>query len=124
MQGALVTQHCINSTSRTYDGDEWVRIETHVLGDSLIRHMVNGDTVLTYSRPQMGGGMANNARSGVLQEGMPLTGGYIALQAETAPIDFRKVELLNLERCMDPKAVNYKSYYVRSNSTSCVYARR
>jgi hypothetical protein len=123
MRGALVTQHCINASSATLDGDQWVRMEVLVLGDSLIRHIVNGDTVLTYSRPQMGGGMANNTMPGVLVEGKPLTAGYIALQAETAPIDFRKVEVLDLEGCRDPDAVNFKRYLVRSNPAACVYRR-
>jgi len=35
---------------------------------------------------------------------MPLTEGYIALQGESHPTEFRKVELLNLKGCMDPKA--------------------
>ena len=52
-------------------------------------------------------------------DGTPLTGGYIALQAETAPIDFRKVEVLNLEGCMEPKAANFKPYYVKSNPRMC-----
>ena len=116
----LVTGHCMNSTSRTYDGDQWVRVEALVLGDSIIRHIVNGDTVLTYSRPQMGGGSANNTVPGVLVAGRSLVEGYIALQAETAPIDFRKVELLNLVGCMDPTASNYKSYFVKSDPTACV----
>lgn len=109
MGGALVTEHCTRSTSRTYHGDQWVRVDALVLGDSIIRHVVNGDTVLTYTRPQMG-------------EGQPLTGGYIALQAETAPTDFRKVALLNLEGCTDPEAVTYKRYYVKSDSLACFYA--
>ena len=54
-------------------------------------------------------------------DGTPLTGGYIALQAETAPIDFRKVELLNLEGCTDKKATNFKSYFVKSNPSVCRY---
>jgi hypothetical protein len=116
----LVTSHCMNSTSQTYDGDQWVRVEALVLGDSIIKHIVNGDTVLTYSKPQMGGGSANNTVPGVLVAGRPLVQGYIALQAETAPIDFRKVELLNLVGCMDPTASNYKSYLVKSDPTICV----
>ena len=101
MNDTLVTDHCINSSSRTFDGDQWVRVEVLVLGDSVLKHMVNGDTVLTYTRPQMGGGMANNARPGVLQDGKPLSSGYITIQAETAPIDFRRIELLDLEGCRD-----------------------
>ena len=121
MDGKLFTPHCVNSTSKTYDGDQWVRTEALVLGDSIIKHIVNGDTVLVYTKPQMGGGMANNTKPGVLVEGKPLTEGYIALQAETAPIDFRKVEVLVLEGCKDPKAKNYKRYYVKSLPESCRY---
>jgi len=120
----LITRHCTNSTSRTYDGDQWVRVEALVLGDSVIKHIVNGDTVLTYRRPEMGGGSANNTNPGVLQPGRKLVGGFIALQAETAPIDFRKVELLELRGCMDQKALNYKSYYVESDPSACRYEAR
>jgi len=48
-----------------------------------------------------------------------LTQGYIALQSESHPIEFRRVELLNLKGCMDSKAANYKRYYVESDSASC-----
>ena len=121
MNGELLTRHCINSSSPTYHGDQWVRAEALVLGDSLIKHIINGDTVLQYTRPQMGGGAANNTEPAMLQEGKLLSEGYIALQAETAPIDSRKVELLNLVGCTDPKALNYKRYYVQSDPTACRY---
>ena len=45
--------------------------------------------------------------------------GYLALQAETAPIEFRKVELLNLSGCMDPKSSKYRSYYVHADDAAC-----
>lgn len=122
IDNALVTSHCINSTSKTFDGDQWVRAEALVLRDSLIKHIVNGDTVMTYGKPHMGGGAANDVRPGVLLEGKPLAGGYIAIQAETAPIDFRKIELLNLEGCTDPEALTYKRYYVKSDTTACFFA--
>jgi Domain of Unknown Function (DUF1080) len=116
---SLITRHCTNSTSKTYDGDQWVRVEALVLGDSIIKHIANGDTVIMYRRPEMGGGSANNTKPGVLQSGKVLTEGTISLQAETAEIDFRKVEVLNLKGCMDPKASNYKSYYVKSDPAAC-----
>ena len=87
--------------------------------DSVLKHIVNGDTVLTYSKPRMGGGSANNTAPGVLVDGKPLAEGFISLQAETAPIDFRKVEIVSLVGCMDPKAANYKAYYVKSDPASC-----
>jgi hypothetical protein len=119
MDGKLVTRHCINSSSKTYDGDQWVRVEVLVHGDELVRHMVEGTTVLEYTKPQIGGGNASPVDPAVKVDGTPLTGGYISLQAETAPIDFRKVELLNLEGCMDPKASTYRKYFVKSNPAMC-----
>jgi hypothetical protein len=116
---SLITRHCTNSRSQTYDGDQWVRVEALVLGDSIIKHIVNGDTVMTYRRPEMGGGSANNTKPGVLVAGRALTEGTISLQAETAEIDFRKVEVLNLKGCMDAKAANYKPYYVKSDPAAC-----
>lgn len=119
MNGKLHTAHCTNSKSKTYDGDQWVRVEVLVHGDELVRHMVEGETVLEYTKPQIGGGSASPTDPAVKVDGTPLTGGFISLQAETAPIDFRKVELLNLEGCTDPKASNYKTYFVKSNPAKC-----
>src|SRR3954471_22445670 len=121
MNGVLHTQHCTNSKSKTYDGDQWVRVEVLAQGDESIKHMVEGETVLEYSKPQIGGGAASPTDPKVKIDGTPLTRGYISLQAETAPIDFRKVELLNLEGCTDPKATNYKRYFVKSNPSKCQY---
>ena len=121
MKGELFTPHCVNSTSKTYDGDQWVRVEVEVRGDEMIRHLVDGQTVLEYSKPQIGGGQVSPVDPTVKVDGTPLTRGYIAIQAETGPTDFRKIELLNLEGCTDPKASNYKSYFVKSSPTLCRY---
>jgi hypothetical protein len=94
--GVLDTTHCINSTSKTYEGDQWVRAELIVLGDSLITHIVNGDTVMQYSKPQIGGGVVNNYDPAIKQDGKILSSGFIALQSEGQPIDFRKVEIKDL----------------------------
>jgi hypothetical protein len=119
MNGQLRTAHCTNSTSKTYDGDQWVRVEVLVLGDEVVRHMIDGQTVLEYTKPQIGGGNAAPTDPAVKIDGTPLTSGYIAIQSETAPIDFRKIELVNLEGCGDPKAKNYRAYVVRNNPARC-----
>ena len=115
----LHTAHCTNSTSSTYDGDQWVRVEVLVHGDELLRHIVDGQTVLEYSKPQIGGGAASPTDPAVKVDGTPLTSGYISIQAETAPADFRKVELLNLEGCTDQRSKNYRPYIVKSNPSMC-----
>jgi hypothetical protein len=117
----LTTTHCINSSSRTYHGEQWVSAEFLVLGDSLIQHMIDGKVVMQYSKPVIGGAVVNNFKADVKKDGTPLTQGYIALQSESHPIEFRKVELLNLEGCTDPRALNYKSYYRKPNPSACIY---
>jgi hypothetical protein len=119
MDGKLETRHCINSKSKTYEGDQWVRVEVLVHGDELMRHYVEGEPVLEYTKPQIGGGNVAPVDPKVKVDGTPLTGGYISIQAETAPIDFRKIEVLNLEGCKDPKAKSYRAYYVKDNPKAC-----
>ncbi len=114
-KGKIDPRHCIESTSKTYEGEQWVRAELIVLGDSLITHIINGDTVLQYSKPQIGGGVANGYDPNIKKDGKLLKEGFIAMQSEGQPIDFRKVELLNLEGCMDTKSKNYRRYFVKSN---------
>ncbi len=121
MNGEMLKSHCLNSTSKTYHGDQWVKLEVVVMGDGFISHIMEGDEVLYYTAPQIGGGTVSNFDQAVKEDGKPLTGGYISLQSESHPIEFRKVELLDLEGCMDPKAKNYKTYYVKSNKSRCVY---
>ncbi len=95
MNGNLVTEHCTNSSSPTFRGDEWVHSELVVLGDSIIYHIIEGDTVLRYSKPQIGGELPEGFP---LPSGTPLTKGYIALQAESHPVEFRRIELLDLTK--------------------------
>ncbi|QQS49549.1 MAG: DUF1080 domain-containing protein [Acidobacteriota bacterium] len=97
MGGKLITQHCVNSTSQTYHGDQWVTMEIEVRGGSLVRSIVNGETVLELTDPQLDDKDADALK--LLEGGSPkmVTEGYIALQAESHPIEFRKVELMKLK---------------------------
>jgi hypothetical protein len=118
-EGKIDSRHCINSTSKTYDGEQWVTGEIIVLGDSLITHIINGDTVLQYSKPQIGGGVVANYDPKIKQDGKLLKEGFIALQSEGQEVDFRNIKILNLEGCMDPKSKKYKSYYIKNKSGDC-----
>jgi hypothetical protein len=96
-QGRVDPRHCINSSSKTYPPDQWVKCQLIVMGDSLITHIVEGDTVLQYSKPTIGGGVVNGADPKIKVDGTPLKTGFIALQSEGQPVDFRNIEILNLE---------------------------
>ncbi|PZR26971.1 MAG: DUF1080 domain-containing protein [Citrobacter freundii] len=95
-EGKLDTRHCINSSSKTYTGDQWVNAELIVLGDSLITHIINGDTVMKYSHPQIGGEVVNRFDPAQKQDGKPLKEGFIAFQSEGQPVDFRNIVLKDL----------------------------
>lgn len=97
-QGKVDSRHCINSRSKTYPPEQWVKCELIVLGDSMITHIVEGDTVLQYSKPSIGGGVVNGANPRIKVDGTPLKTGYIALQSEGQPVDFRNIEIMNLEK--------------------------
>ncbi len=91
-----VTKHCINSTSKTFHGDQWVSLEIVVLNDSIISHAINGEKVLTYYKPQIGGPVDFDEELWKSKEGNPLKKGFISLQSESHPIEFRNIEIFEL----------------------------
>lgn len=96
MDGALVDRHCVGAAAPTFHGEEWVTVGLSVLGDSLVVHLVNGDTVLTYRDPVVGGGNVNGFDPRAFVDGQALGEGYIALQSESHPIQFRRVLIREL----------------------------
>lgn len=94
-EGKLDTRHCINSTSSTFNGDQWVKLEVEVHGNSLIRHLINGKEVISYSKPQLGGDTHADALAAAVGEKM-LSEGYICIQSESHPVEFRKIEIMEL----------------------------
>jgi len=96
-QGELDPRHCISSSSKTYPWNQWVQAELIVYKDSLVIHMVDGDTVLVYTKPQIGGEVAQGFDPAIKIDGTPLTSGYIGLQAEGQGVVFRNLLLMNLE---------------------------
>ena len=98
MNGHLVIRHCTDSTSKTYHGDQWVTVEVEVHGNGVIKHIIDGRTVLEYEKPQLD--VADADGRALIKErngDKMLQGGTISLQSESHPIEFRKVELLPLE---------------------------
>ncbi|NLV41810.1 MAG: DUF1080 domain-containing protein [Candidatus Hydrogenedentes bacterium] len=97
MNGALHTAHCTDSTSKTYHGDQWVTVEIEVKGGN-IRHIIDGETVLAYSEPQLD--PSDKDAKALLDAGAPkiLTGGTISLQSESHPVEFRRIEIMELKK--------------------------
>ena len=60
-------------------------LEVEVRGSKSVKHIINGETVMAYSKPQ-------------LDDGTLLEEGTISLQSESHPVEFRKVELMELRK--------------------------
>ena len=99
LDGKFDDRHCIESGSATFDGDQWVHLEVLVLGDQRVVHTVNGEQVLEYSGLRAGGGAVSGNRPELTPDDSPLAEGYLSLQAESHPVQFRNIELLNLVAC-------------------------
>lgn len=98
MDGKLLTRHCTNSTSKTYHGDQWVACEIEVRGNKVIRHIIDGKTVLEYTKPQLD--PKDRIAKAILEkrgDDLMLSGGTISFQAESHPCEFRKIEILVLD---------------------------
>ncbi len=96
LNGKLHTQHCTNSTSKTYHGDQWVQAEIEVHGNGKVLHRINGEVVMEYEKPQLDD--TDEFAKILLDQGFPrmLSEGYIALQAESHPVEFRNIEIMRL----------------------------
>lgn len=99
MNGKLETTHCINSKYPADPNGQWIRFEVEVSREGVVTQKVNGVTAIVYSDVQLDpeGKMANSkpliaAAGGTLK----LDGGTISLQSEGNPIEFRKIEILEL----------------------------
>ncbi|MDP8243197.1 MAG: DUF1080 domain-containing protein [Candidatus Hinthialibacter antarcticus] len=85
MDGKLIKQHCTNSASETYHGEQWVTCEVEVHGSGKIIHKVNGEKVMEYEKSQK-------------DDGTLIEGGYISVQSESHPCEFRNIEILPLDK--------------------------
>ena len=111
MGGKLHTSHCTNSKSPTFHGDGWVTAEVEVLGNESIVHYVNGEEVLRYERPQLD--PRDPDAKAIMQQRngeVMLDRGWISLQGESHPVEFKSVELKVLPaRKVEPTESTKKS---------------
>ena len=97
MNGRLITEHCTSSSSKTYADNSWVTLEIEVRGNRKVIHRINGIEVLSYTRPQLDD--RDPFAQKLLSKGVSpmLSEGYIALQAESHPVEFKNIELMRLK---------------------------
>ncbi len=91
--GELLTRHCIDSSSDPWMDDQWVSLRVEVRGGEGVRHMIGDRVVMEYGSPILDENDGDAAR--LILKGYPsvLESGYICLQSESFPVDFRRVDI-------------------------------
>lgn len=93
VDGATNASFCTPAkVSRTFHGDQWVTVEIDVK-EGKMTHFVNGEEIMSYANPTYD--PENEFASAFIKNGdASVKSGYISLQSNSHPIDFRKIELL------------------------------
>jgi hypothetical protein len=94
----LTTDHIIEAIGENSPIDEWVTAEVEVRGNDEVIHRINGVEVLRYQRPQLDPSDPDAQRLLALGAPLQLSYGHIALQAESQPVWFRKIEIRPLAK--------------------------
>ncbi len=97
INGTRATDHCVPSAAPTFVDDDWILVELLVEGADRVVHYVEGEPVIEYNNLTIGGGIVSGYDPAVKSDGEPLSRGHIALQSESHPIQFRRIELLDLK---------------------------
>lgn len=93
LNGKKNTSYCTPPTiKRTFAGDQWVTAEIEVRGGK-ITHFVNGEQILQFENPRYDAANAM-AKKLITAGDNEVKGGYISLQSNSHPMDFRKIEIM------------------------------
>lgn len=97
IDGKVTKAHCINANEPTKPLDVWVKAEAEVQGGKLIKHLIDGKVVFTYTDTKLDEG-DNDAKPLIeVQGNNNLTEGYISLQSESHPVQFRNIEVQEIK---------------------------
>ena len=92
INGTKNTSYCTPpKIKRTFHGDQWATLEIDVK-DGQISHFVNGEEIIRYSNPTFN---PNHeiAKTFIANGDVLVKDGYISLQSNSHPIDFRKIDI-------------------------------
>ena len=104
MGGELKLDHCLPAKGPTSFGEDWITFELEVRGNESIRHLVNGEVVMEYQRPQLDPRNADAKKLIAAGADLQLSSGTISIQAESHPIDFKSIEIRVVNKNAKEKA--------------------
>jgi hypothetical protein len=97
IDGGVLRDKCSKLSDVTIPGDEWVMILAEVQGGTRIRQIVNGILVVEYTNLTLDENDPDARRLVNSGGDKALTSGYISIQANSHPIEFRRIEILPID---------------------------
>ena len=97
VNGAVNKTHCLGSSEPTKPVGEWVKAEAEVHGSKLVKHLINGKVVFEYSDLKLDPADPDGKPLIDAKGGDDLDEGYISLQSESHPYEFRNIEVMELK---------------------------
>jgi hypothetical protein len=97
INGAVLLDKCSKLSRVWIPGGEWVTILAEVQGSTRVRQVVNGELVVEYTDLTLDEKDADASRLLSSGSDKALTSGYISIQANSHPIEFRRIEILPLD---------------------------
>lgn len=93
IRGKLNTSYCTTPfVEKTFGGNQWVTAEIEVR-DGKVTHLVNGEKIIQFQNPRYIPANAF-AKKFVINGDDRVKDGYISLQSNSHPMDFKKIEIL------------------------------
>jgi len=80
------------AVKRTFHGDQWVTLEIDVQG-KVIKHFVNGEEIIRFENPKYNPAH-EQGKTFIKGSDDAVKDGYVSLQSNSHPIDFRKIEIM------------------------------
>ncbi len=95
--GAVLADKCSKLSGIAIPGNEWVTVLAEVQGGARVRQIVDGALVVEYTDLVLDDENADARRLLSFGADRALTAGYISIQANSHPIEFRRIEILPVD---------------------------
>jgi hypothetical protein len=97
IDGKVLMDKCSKLSGVTIKGDEWVTVLAEVRGSEFVRQAVNGTLVVQYTDLALDETDADAKSLLGAAGGKTLASGYLSLQSNGHPIEFRRIEIMPLD---------------------------
>ena len=102
INGVPLTEQCSKVSDVTVRDESWVSVLAKVDGATVVQQAINGNLIVEYSNLKLDERDPDARRLITAGAGLALDSGFISLQSNGAPIEFRDIEILPIDSASVP----------------------